>query len=213
MACETSGRGAGEVRLVAVTKNVPLGLVEAAFTAGVVDFGENRAVELARKADEWRVRGATWHFLGKLQRGTVRHVARHADVVHSAEPGVALEELARRASAAGRVIPVLLEVDFTGHRVGVDPEDSLDAADRLSCLDGVALRGLMTVAPLTGDPGGARRVFRQLAALGHRLAERFPDALELSMGMSADYAIAIEEGATMVRVGTAIFGERPGTRA
>ena len=111
------------------------------------------------------------------------------------------------------MVAVLLEVDFTGRRVGVAPEHVLDAAGRVSAVSGIALLGLMTVAPLTSEADGARPFFRRLRELRDRVADRYPTAVELSMGMSADYTMAIEEGATMVRVGTAIFGPRPGAQA
>jgi PLP dependent protein len=212
-ACSRSGRDERDVRLVAATKTVAVPAMEAAYEAGVSDFGENRAVDLARKAERANVPDATWHYLGRLQSGTIKHVARHADVVQSAEPGSALEALARRLDTTGRSIPILLEVDFTRRRMGVAAEDVLEAAEAVSKLRGVTLRGLMTVAPLTADPQEARPVFRALRTLRDRLVEREPGATELSMGMSFDYTIAIEEGATMVRVGTAIFGERPDPRA
>jgi PLP dependent protein len=208
-ACARSDRSPDSVRLIAVTKTVPAEAVVAGHRAGLRDFGENRATELAGKRDALQGLDATWHFLGALQTGTIRHVADHADVVHSAEPGRAMERLARRVSHDGRTMPVLLEVDFTGVRRGVAPEDVPDAASTVAGVRGIRLVGLMTIAPQTPDPEGARPSFRRLRELRDGLAERFPDAVELSMGMSFDYAIGVEEGATMVRVGTAIFGPRP----
>jgi uncharacterized pyridoxal phosphate-containing UPF0001 family protein len=142
----------------------------------------------------------------------VRHVADHADVVHSAEPGHALQMLGRRRSA-GRAepVPVLIEVDFTGHRQGVAPEDLAAAAGAVAATEGVALRGVMTIAPPDPDPEAARPWFARLRDLRDGLLRRFPDAGEISMGMSLDYEVAVEEGATMVRVGTAVFGPRPDT--
>ena len=207
-ACERSGREPGDVLLIGATKAVPVDRIAGAAAAGLTDVGENRAAELAEKAPLLGRIPLVWHFLGKLQTGTVGHVARHADVVHSAEPGKALEKLARREGRDARVLPLLIEVDFTGRRQGVEP-DGLGAFARL--LDGlpaVRLRGLMTVPPFTPDPADARRFFERLRRLRDRLVEDHPDARELSMGMSSDYTIAVEEGATMVRVGTAIFGER-----
>jgi len=137
------------------------------------------------------------------------HVAALADVVETAMPGHALERLARRAAEAGRRLETLVEVDFTGERAGVDPDEAVSAADAVATLEGLALRGLMTVAPITPDPESARPFFRRLRELGERVRERHPEASELSMGMSGDYEVALGEGATMVRLGTALFGARP----
>jgi pyridoxal phosphate enzyme (YggS family) len=201
-----AGRAPGDVRLVAVTKTHPVEAVRAAFDAGVEDFGENHAVDLAAKAVSVP---ATWHFIGKLQSGTVRHVADHADFVQSAEPGGALDRLARRRAGAGRPLPVLIEVDLTAGRQGVAPDAALAFADRVAAMPGLLLRGLMTVPPVTPDAQGARPYFARLRALSERLRTAHPDAAELSMGMSLDYEVGVEEGATMVRVGTAVFGPRP----
>ncbi len=216
-ACERAGRSPDDVRLVAVSKNVSAERVSLAIRAGVPDVGENRARELADKApavgaaleEAGHAEPVRWHFIGKLQSGTVRHVADHADVVHSAEPGRALEALGRRVAAVGAVLPVLIEVDFTGRRMGVVPEDLAGAADAVARVDGLRLSGVMTIAPFHPDPEAARPHFARLRELRDRLVERHPVAREISMGMSLDYEVAVEEGATMVRVGTALFGPRP----
>jgi pyridoxal phosphate enzyme (YggS family) len=211
-ACARSGRSTHDVLLVAVSKTVRPERVLLACGTGLRDFGENRAVELARKAEAVasapsppRIR---WHYLGRLQSGTIRHVVDHADVVHSAEPGHPLDALARRRSA-GRPIEVLIEVDFTGRRQGVEPGDVGASADIVARLDGVRLTGLMTIAPFDPDPEAARPWFARLRDLRDGLLRRHPRAREISMGMSLDYEVAVEEGATMVRLGTALFGERP----
>jgi pyridoxal phosphate enzyme (YggS family) len=194
---------------VAVTKTVPAELIEAARSEGLEDFAENYASELAEKAPRIR---ATWHFIGKLQRGTVNRVAEHADVVHSAEPGRAFTRLAARAASAGKVLPCLLQVDFAGGRQGVGPDDAAGAVDSWGTRDGIRLVGLMTLPPWTGDPEATRPYFRRLRELRDRLRQAHPDVAELSMGMSGDYEVAVEEGATMVRVGTALFGPRTTSR-
>jgi pyridoxal phosphate enzyme (YggS family) len=205
-ACVRSGRDPGEVLLVAVTKTVPVHLIEAARSEGIRDFAENYAAELADKAS---LVNATWHFIGKLQRGTVHRVADRAEVVHSAEPGRALDRLAARAASGGRAIRCLLQVDFTGRRQGVRPEDARGAVEECASIRGVQLIGLMTLPPWTGDPEATRPYFARLRALRDQLRESHPEVAELSMGMSGDYEVAVEEGATMVRVGTALFGARP----
>ncbi len=207
VACARGGRDPSEVLLIAVSKTVPSEVVRAAVEAGCTDFGENYVDELVEKAAT--VSGARWHFIGKLQSGTVRHVADLADVVHSLEPAAPLERLARRAAGRGRPIAGLIQVDFTGRRQGVAPDDLPAFADRTAALEGIRPVGLMTIPPPTADPEGARPYFRRLRELRDGLADRHGELRELSMGMSADFEIAIEEGATMVRVGTALFGERP----
>ena len=205
-ACGRSGREPSGVIVVGATKQVPTGVVAEARAAGLEHFGENRAKDLESKAS---VVEATWHFLGKLQGGTARKVADHADVVHSAEPGGGLDSLARRAELAGRSIPCLAQVDFTGRRQGVAPAELATFLTAARGIAGVRMVGLMTVPPLTEAPEGARPYFRRLRELLMELSGTWPDLRELSMGMSADFEIAVEEGATMVRVGTALFGDRP----
>ena len=205
-ACGRAGRDPAEVTLVAVTKGVGDEAIRAARDAGVTDLAENYARDLARKAE---VVPGRWHFVGKLQAGTAAKVADVADVIHSAEPGRGLERVAGRAARAGRIIPCLAQVDYTGRRQGVRPEDIeafLEAAGRMA---GIRITGLMTVPPPTPIQEGARRYFAALRELRDGLLHRWPDLLELSMGMSGDFSIAVEEGATMVRVGTALFGVRP----
>lgn len=206
-ACARVGRSPGEVRLVAASKTQPPEAIRRALEAGVTDFAENYTKELTRKAPA--VPGARWHFIGRLQTGTVRHVADLAAVVHTLEPGEALERLARRAASKGRVVDGLIQVDETGSRQGVGPAEVAGFARALRGLGSIRLVGLMAMPPPTRDPEGARPHFARLRALRDRLREEHPDLRELSMGMSADFEIAVEEGATMVRVGTALFGERP----
>jgi PLP dependent protein len=205
-ACERAGRAVGEVRLVAASKTVPAEAIRWALDAGVTDFGENYVKELRDK--HAAAPDARWHFIGTLQTNTAHHVAAVADVVETLAGGHATERLARRAAASGRTIDALIEVDLTGERTGVAPDDVAATADAISVLEGVRLVGLMTIPPLTERPEDARPFFAQLRRLRDRTRERLPEVLELSMGMSLDYQVAVEEGATMVRVGTALFGPR-----
>jgi pyridoxal phosphate enzyme (YggS family) len=208
-ACERVGRDPSEVLLVGATKAVPPELVRWAYEAGVTDFGENYVQELRTKREA--VSSATWHFIGTLQSHTVHHVAELADVVETLARGRSTARLARRAAERGRRIPALIEIDFTGERSGVAPEDCLAFSDEVAELEGLELVGLMTVPPLVESPQDSRPHFRRLRALRDEVAARHPDAAHLSMGMSMDYEVAVEEGATMVRIGTALFGERPPT--
>jgi pyridoxal phosphate enzyme (YggS family) len=205
-ACRRSGRDPREVLLVAVTKTVPVRVIEVARDEGLADFAENYANELAAKASAV---DATWHFIGRLQRGTVPRVAEFAQVVHSGEPGRALERLAARAVSTGKLIRCLLQVDFAGRGQGVPPGETASAVEACASLEGVRLEGLMTLPPWTGDPEATRPFFERLRALRDQLRGTHPELAELSMGMSGDYEVAVEEGATMVRVGTALFGSRP----
>ena len=206
-ACDRCGRDLRTVTLVAASKTVPAETIAWAREAGVRDFGENYVKELRLKAEA--VADVRWHFLGTLQSHTAQHVADVADVVHTLAPGSAAAKLARRAADRGRVIPSLIEVDFTEERTGIAP-DAVDAfAGEIGATPGLVLAGLMTLPPIPATPEDARPYFAQLRELGERLRERHPAAVELSMGMSLDYEVAVEEGATMVRIGTALFGERP----
>jgi PLP dependent protein len=198
-ACRRSGRRPEEVRIVGVTKGVPETRVAAAHRAGLVDLGENYVQELARKR---RVApDAVWHFIGRLQRNKARRVLEFADVIHSLEPGAAADRIGTAAAERRDAVDALVEVDFTGGRVGVPPEEVPPFVERWVERPGVRLIGLMTIPPAGEDP---RPYFSRLRVLTNSLG--LP---ELSMGMSADYEEAVEEGATMVRVGTAIFGPRP----
>jgi pyridoxal phosphate enzyme (YggS family) len=205
-ACRRSGRSGGKVLLIAATKGVPVDAIRRAREAGIEDLAENYANELAEKA--LRV-PARWHFIGKLQRGTAGRVAKHADVIHSAEPGEAFRRVATRAARAGKTLQCLVEVDFTGTRQGTRPEGVAGFLEEAGNLAGIRLVGLMTLPPWTPDPEGARSYFERLRNLRDALADGHPELHELSMGMSRDYEVAVEEGATMVRVGTALFGSRP----
>ena len=206
-ACARAGRSAGSVRLVAAAKGVGVDTLRAAVAAGVTDVGENYVQELG--AMRAAVEGVTWHFIGTLQSGTATHVAELADVVETVVPGRAADRLARRAAGYGRELPVLLEVDFAQRGTGVPPERVEEAADALGSTEGLRLWGLMTLPPMPQIADEARPFFRRLRELRDGLVERHPHARELSMGMSLDYEVAIEEGATMVRIGTALFGARP----
>jgi PLP dependent protein len=201
--CARSGRRPDEVRLVGVTKGLPAAMAAAAARAGLSDLGENYVQELATKRAA--AAGVRWHFLGRLQHNKVGKVLDLAEVVHTLEPGRAVDRLARLAGSRAAQPECLVEVDFTGRRVGVDPDGLTSFVEELRQA-GIAVRGLMTVAPPEGDP---RPWFAELRRRRDGVVRDFPEVRELSMGMSADLEAGVEEGATMVRVGTAIFGPRP----
>lgn len=206
-------RGAGpEVRLVGVSKRQPLPALEAAAAAGLEDLGESYAQELrdkqaARPDAPWR-----WHFIGALQHNKIRLVVGCA-LVHTIDRERLLPALESHAAALGRVQDVLVQVNVAGEpgKAGIAPAALPGLLDRFVALPHVRCRGLMLIPP-AGEPEATRphfRALRRLAELEARRARPGVELHELSMGMSADYEVAIEEGATLVRVGTAIFGERP----
>lgn len=209
-AAERVGRAPHLVTLIAVSKTVEAATVAAARAAGQVDFGESRAQELVAKASalaEAGVARVRWHFVGQLQRNKVRDVVGTASVIHSVDRLVLAEEIAAVAQRAGRLQRVLVQVNAGEDpaKAGVSVEEAPALVARIRALPHVACEGLMTIPPLDGDP---RPVFRRLAALRDDLRERFPEVQHLSMGMSSDFETAVEEGATMVRVGEAVFGPR-----
>jgi pyridoxal phosphate enzyme (YggS family) len=202
-AAERAGRDPAEVRLVAVTKRVSPEVVRAAAEAGIEEFGENYAQDLEGKREA--APAGVWHFVGRLQRNKVRRVLEHADIVQTLEAGAAADRLGELARERPEPVTCLVEVDFTGRRVGVSPEETPAFVERLAAMEGIRVVGLMTVPPL-GEP--AAPWFRRLRAIRDDVRKRVESAEHLSMGMSADYEEAVGEGATMVRVGTAIFGPR-----
>ncbi|HZQ35313.1 MAG TPA: YggS family pyridoxal phosphate-dependent enzyme [Dehalococcoidia bacterium] len=200
-ACERAGRDPASVRLVAVTKTVPAAAVAEALAAGVTDVGENYVREGAAKRAELGGRGV-WHLIGHLQTNKVRAALQAFDTLQAVDSLRLAEAVSRHAS---RTVPVLLEVNAAGEatKFGFAPADVGAAAAAVRRLPDLELRGLMTVAPATSDPEALRPLFRSLRRLAE--ANRLQ---ELSMGMSGDFEVAVEEGATMVRIGRAIFGER-----
>jgi pyridoxal phosphate enzyme (YggS family) len=207
-----AGRPPGSVSLLAVSKTVPGGEVRLLAALGQADFGENRAQELLAKAAELDEVPLRWHFIGQLQRNKAAAVARVAAVVHSVDRPALAQALSRAGEAQGRAVEVLLQVDLGGPagqdaaRGGASPDEIPALADGVAGLPGVRLRGLMAVAPRGEEPGPA---FARLAALAERLRADHPAATVVSAGMSGDLEEAVAAGATLVRVGTAIFGERP----
>jgi pyridoxal phosphate enzyme (YggS family) len=208
-----AGRSPNEVKLVAVSKTKPPEAVAAAAEAGQLVFGENRVQEAAAKiprANELAGRELEWHLIGTLQRNKARVAVGLFAILQSVDSPRLAETLDRLADV--RPIPVLLEVYFGEDptRPGFQPAALLAQYDQLTALRGLEIRGLMTVAPLGLDEGRTQRVFAELRELRDRLAERpsSPPLPELSMGMTEDYHLAINEGATIVRLGRAIFGAR-----
>jgi pyridoxal phosphate enzyme (YggS family) len=213
-AAERSGRSAEAVTLVAVTKTVPVERVRLAYEAGLRVFGENRVQEAREKISALASLPLIhWHLIGHLQTNKVARAVELFEMVQSVDSVHLAEALNRSAEARGKRLPVLLEVNVGGEasKEGVRPEELAQLAGAVVRLPYLEVQGVMTVAPYTSQPEEVRPVFRRLRELGDEMRERFPGAAwqHLSMGMSEDYAVAIEEGATMVRLGRALFGERP----
>jgi pyridoxal phosphate enzyme (YggS family) len=203
-ACDRAGRSPRDVLLVAVSKTMPAERVQQAIDAGVAALGENRVQEAKDKITALG-HPVPWHLIGHLQTNKAKDAARLFDWVQSVDRLEVAVELDRRASALGRVLDVLLEVNVGDEpqKTGARPDDVKPMLDAVSRLTALRVRGLMAIPPAAPDPGQTRPHFRRLREL------RDACGLEhLSMGMSADYEVAIEEGATIVRVGTAIFGAR-----
>jgi pyridoxal phosphate enzyme (YggS family) len=209
-AARAAGRPAEQVKLIAVSKTKPPDSIREAYASGQRAFGENYAQELAAKAEALAdLADIEWHFIGHLQTNKAKVVARFAHVVHAVDSAVLALELGRRASRArSSALPVLIEVNLGGEpqKAGASPGELEDVMRAVGAQPSLELRGLMTMPP-AGNPEAARRAFEALALLRnlHGGVAALP---ELSMGMSADLEIAVACGATYVRVGRAIFGER-----
>ncbi|MCS6829252.1 MAG: YggS family pyridoxal phosphate-dependent enzyme [Armatimonadota bacterium] len=206
-ACERAGRKPEEITLIAVSKTVDIARIERAIAAGIEHFGENYYQE-AREKIPCIQASVHWHFIGHLQRNKVRGVVPLFEWIHTVDDEQLAQEINRRAQTAGKRQRVLIEVNIAREpqKYGVSPEEALPLAECIAQLPYVHLEGLMGMAPLVENAEQARPYFVQL----RRLFEQLPEAcrVHLSMGMTQDYEVAIEEGATMVRIGTAIFGPR-----
>jgi PLP dependent protein len=205
----TAGR-TEPVTIVAVTKGFGLDAVEAALAAGLADLGENRVQEALEKLDTPAGRRATWHLVGHLQRNKAKHVAGRFALIHSVDSPELADELEKRAAAQGARQRVLLQVNVAGEarKSGCAPAEAPVLAHRVAGQPHLALEGLMTIAPFTDDQDVQRRTFRGLRVLRDALQEEGLWLPTLSMGMSADYGTAVEEGATVIRLGTVLFGPR-----
>jgi pyridoxal phosphate enzyme (YggS family) len=209
-AARRAGRGPAEVALIGVTKTVPPEAIREAVALGLRDLGENRVQEAQAKIEQLG-RLARWHLIGHLQRNKARRAVELFDSVQAVDDAELAAELSRRAVAAGRRLPVLIEVNVSAEasKFGVTPQGLPPLAEAVRALPGLELRGLMTVGRLVERAEDARGDFAALRRLRDECERRLGTALpELSMGMSQDFEVAVEEGATWVRVGTAIFGPR-----
>jgi len=207
-----AGRDPASIRLVAVSKTFPVEYVRAAADAGQIDFGENKVQEALSKIDQTVDLPLRWHLVGHLQSNKARKAGRF-DVVHSVDDGALLDKLDQAAQAAGRRIDVLVQVDLAGEptKHGAREDELASIFEAARAAQATRIVGLMLLPPAVDDPEATRPYFQALRAVRDRLLARGVDPStlnELSMGMSHDFEVAIEEGATLVRVGTAIFGSR-----
>jgi hypothetical protein len=207
-----AGRDPSGIRMIAVTKTVGTDRIKEAFECGVTDFGENRVQELCGKTDIMDVK-CNWHLIGHLQKNKVKYIIDRVSMIHSLDSPELAEEIDRRAERAGKIMDVLIQVNVAGEetKFGISPESAVSFIKDASRLGNIRIRGLMTIAPLAEDPEDVRWVFAGLRKLLIDIRKENIDNVDmdyLSMGMSNDFEVAIEEGANMVRIGTALFGKR-----
>lgn len=202
----------GEVKLIAVSKTKPVSEIQPVVQYGIKDLGENRVQEIAEKVPQLPA-DVNWHLIGHLQTNKVKYIVDKVAMIHSLDSIRLAEEIDRKSAAIGRVMPVLVQVNMAREetKFGLDEKEVPDFLAEITRFSHLSVKGLMTVAPFVEDPEENRIVFRQMRALRDEINKQALPQMEmreLSMGMSNDYAIAIEEGATMVRVGASIFGTR-----
>lgn len=211
-ACERAGRKREEVTLIAVSKTKPVFMIEELFPGGTRDFGENKVQELCDKYEQLP-KDIRWHLIGHLQRNKVKYVVDKACLIHSVDSLRLAEAISAEGQKKGITVPVLIEVNVAGEetKFGVKPEEAEGLIREIAKLPSISVRGLMTIAPYVENPEDNRVHFASLKKLCVDIKNKNIDNVSmdiLSMGMTGDYEVAIEEGATMVRVGTGIFGER-----
>lgn len=217
LACEKAGRSRDEVTLIAVSKTKPVSMLNEIYDAGIRTFGENKVQELMEKEEEMP-KDISWHLIGHLQRNKVKHVAGKVALIHSVDSYRLAEEINVQAKKNRVTVPILIEVNIAAEdtKFGVKPQETAQLIEEISSLENVRVAGLMTIAPNVQNPEDNRVHFRALKQLSVDIASKNIDNVGmkiLSMGMTGDYMVAIEEGATMVRVGTGIFGARTQNRA
>lgn len=211
-ACARAGRKEEEVTLIAVSKTKPVSMLEEAYALGVRDFGENKVQELVDKAGQLP-EDIRWHMIGHLQRNKVKYIIDKVYLIHSVDSLRLAEEISKEAVKHGVTANILIEVNVAGEesKFGVSPEDAPGLIEEISGLPAIQVRGLMTIAPFVENAEDNRIIFNALLKLYVDISRKNIDNVHmdfLSMGMTGDYEVAVEEGATFVRVGTGIFGER-----
>ncbi len=211
-ACAASGRSGEEVTLIAVSKTKPVEMLEEAYKEGCRHFGENKVQELVDKY-EVMPKDIKWHMIGHLQRNKVKYIVDKVYMIHSVDSLRLAEEISKEALKKNVAVSVLIEVNVAGEetKFGVAPSKTEELVREIAVLPGIAVKGLMTIAPYVENPEDNRRYFAALKQLSVDITKKNIDNVSmnvLSMGMTGDYTVAIEEGASFVRVGTGIFGER-----
>ena len=211
-ACARSGRRREDVTLIAVSKTKPVSMIQEAIAEGIVDFGENKPQELRDKYDELP-KDLRWHMIGNLQRNKVKYVVGRAVMIHSVGSLKLAEAIEKEAAAKNIVMPCLVEVNVAGEesKGGIALQDTEEFVRRIAEFEHIHMKGFMTIAPFVEDAELNRVHFRALRNLAVDIGRKNIDNImvnELSMGMTGDFEVAVEEGATLVRVGTGIFGER-----
>lgn len=212
LACETSGRKRKEVTLIAVSKTKPVSMLQEVYQAGIREFGENKVQELSDKQPQLP-QDIHWHMIGHLQRNKVKYIVGTVALIHSVDSLRLAEEISSQAVKKSLCQDILVEVNIAQEesKFGISKEETFQLVEEISKLPGIHIRGLMTIAPFVENPEENRIYFRKMRELSVDIAHKNIDNVDmdiLSMGMTGDYMVAIEEGATMVRVGTGIFGER-----
>ncbi|MCS5622207.1 MAG: YggS family pyridoxal phosphate-dependent enzyme [Nitrospinaceae bacterium] len=211
-AIQKSGRDPDSVHLVAVSKQVGMAQIEEARIAGAVIFGENKIQDAVPKVDQMGSEGISWHFIGHLQKNKVKFLGEHFDLIHSVDSLELAEKIAAQCQTENRVQSVLLQVNVSGEtaKFGMEPGELEKQIVAFSRLKGIRVEGLMTIPPYHPNPENSRRHFSRLRGFRDQCEKQNRLSLhKLSMGMTNDFEVAVEEGATLVRVGTAIFGPRP----
>ena len=214
LAAERAGRNPADTRLVAVTKELSVAVVAEGIRAGSDIFGENKVQDARDKVEALGHDGIEWHFIGHLQKNKVKFIFDLFDLIHSVDSLALAEAIHEKAEGLGLCMPILLQVNVSGEesKFGLDPKNVIKVIRKVTSLKGLKVRGLMTIPPYDSNPERSRPYYirlRELRDTCSKLAIPGVSLDELSMGMSNDYEVAVEEGATLVRVGTALFGERP----
>lgn len=211
-ACHKAGRSRDEVTLIAVSKTKPVEMLQEIYDANVRDFGENKVQEMCDKM-EVLPHDIKWHMIGHLQTNKVKYIVGRTELIHSVDSIRLAREIQKQAVKKDVIVPILVEVNIAQEesKFGISKEETISLVKEIALLDHVAIKGLMTIAPFVENPEDNRGYFKAIKELSVDINNQNIDNVTmdiLSMGMTGDYTVAIEEGATMVRVGTGIFGER-----
>ncbi len=212
-AARKAGRSPDSIRLVVVSKQIPSEKIILAYEAGAECFGENKIQEAVDKIENGKLQGVGWHFIGHLQKNKIKYINSHFDLIHSVDSLSLAEKISEHSKSQDRVQPVLLQINISGEeaKFGISPSDLVGQLSTFAKYQGIRIKGLMTIPPQDPNPENSRQYFSALRLLRDKCQNLNIGGIELnelSMGMTNDYKVAIEEGATLVRIGTAIFGLR-----